>query len=427
MLNMKNKTNEKIYQCHPEHPTHVILNLIQDLNRDAECPQHDGMGSESGRSMVEMLGVLAIIGVLSVMGIAGYKAAMTRHRANELLNEATKRAAVVAGQITLHGHSPSLSEFENTNDFSGGRFEGRVYGTSGTADWTNSGASPDQSFTLAITGVEGSVCELMQGIAADNAIIQGFAPNSCDSDNLNTVKLTYNNDLGTEPVTPTQAPCPTGVSRARDGSCSVCDNEKVYLSYNENPCEEEVSGDCTSNDDCVTGEEYCHIEGDGDCDLATGTCTPLGGSSSASITGIGTVLKSDDCMNWWSADNWCKAQGRSLISVAQLRCYAGGTTLKEDHTGAHFYCCAEGHNCGNWSGYWNGKNIISGYEERVNTDYSPTIIALRQAFGGNWFWVNNAYSSCSAAAVDLRPGYVDNSGRNNPGDPDWDANAAYCH
>lgn len=41
---------------------------------------------ESGRSMVEMLGVLAIIGVLSVGGIAGYKTAMERHQANQLLN-----------------------------------------------------------------------------------------------------------------------------------------------------------------------------------------------------------------------------------------------------------------------------------------------------------------------------------------------------
>ena len=30
------------------------------------------MTTESGRSMVEMLGVLAIIGVLSIGGIAGY-------------------------------------------------------------------------------------------------------------------------------------------------------------------------------------------------------------------------------------------------------------------------------------------------------------------------------------------------------------------
>ena len=44
--------------------------------------------NESGRSMVEMLGVLAIIGVLSIGGIAGYTLAMNRYRANEILNAA---------------------------------------------------------------------------------------------------------------------------------------------------------------------------------------------------------------------------------------------------------------------------------------------------------------------------------------------------
>ena len=45
--------------------------------------------NESGRSMVEMLGVLAIIGVLSVGGIAGYTMAMRKHKANELMNAAS--------------------------------------------------------------------------------------------------------------------------------------------------------------------------------------------------------------------------------------------------------------------------------------------------------------------------------------------------
>ncbi|MBO7333238.1 MAG: type II secretion system protein, partial [Alphaproteobacteria bacterium] len=36
---------------------------------------------EKGRSMIEMLGVLAIIGVLSVGGLSGYTMAMNRHRA----------------------------------------------------------------------------------------------------------------------------------------------------------------------------------------------------------------------------------------------------------------------------------------------------------------------------------------------------------
>ena len=42
--------------------------------------------NEYGRSMVEMLGVLAIVGVLSVMGILGYRIAMRRYQANEIAN-----------------------------------------------------------------------------------------------------------------------------------------------------------------------------------------------------------------------------------------------------------------------------------------------------------------------------------------------------
>ena len=50
--------------------------------------------SQSGRSMVEMLGVLAIIGVLSVGGIAGYSLSMRRHRANGVVDVLSKYALV---------------------------------------------------------------------------------------------------------------------------------------------------------------------------------------------------------------------------------------------------------------------------------------------------------------------------------------------
>lgn len=44
------------------------------------------MKSQAGRSMVEMLGVLAIIGVLSIGGIAGYRIAMEKYKINEVIN-----------------------------------------------------------------------------------------------------------------------------------------------------------------------------------------------------------------------------------------------------------------------------------------------------------------------------------------------------
>ena len=45
----------------------------------SRCP----LDASTGRSMVEMLGVLAIIGVLSVGAIAGYSKAMTKYRLNQ--------------------------------------------------------------------------------------------------------------------------------------------------------------------------------------------------------------------------------------------------------------------------------------------------------------------------------------------------------
>ncbi|MBR1915305.1 MAG: hypothetical protein IJ830_02545 [Alphaproteobacteria bacterium] len=45
--------------------------------------------NENGRSMVEMLGVLAIIGVLSAGGLAGYSKAMFKHKLNTTMEQVT--------------------------------------------------------------------------------------------------------------------------------------------------------------------------------------------------------------------------------------------------------------------------------------------------------------------------------------------------
>ena len=63
---------------------------------------------ESGRSMVEMLGVLAIIGVLSIGGIAGYVLSMNRYRANQGIDLANKYASVIYSSYqtykAMHGN-----------------------------------------------------------------------------------------------------------------------------------------------------------------------------------------------------------------------------------------------------------------------------------------------------------------------------------
>ena len=57
---------------------------------------------EFGRSMVEMLGVLAIIGVLSIMGIQGYKKAMMRIDVNEAWDSAQKFKVAVEEFLLFH-------------------------------------------------------------------------------------------------------------------------------------------------------------------------------------------------------------------------------------------------------------------------------------------------------------------------------------
>ena len=51
--------------------------------------------NQNGRSMIEMLGVLAIVGVLSVGGIAGYSKAMQKYRINKTIEQIT----LIAGNI----------------------------------------------------------------------------------------------------------------------------------------------------------------------------------------------------------------------------------------------------------------------------------------------------------------------------------------
>jgi len=48
--------------------------------------------NEIGRSLMEMLSVLAVIGILSVAGIMGYKFAMDKYQANQTVNDINLRA-----------------------------------------------------------------------------------------------------------------------------------------------------------------------------------------------------------------------------------------------------------------------------------------------------------------------------------------------
>ena len=73
--------------------------------------------NEQGRSMIEMLGVLAIVGVLSVGGIAGYSKAMGKFKTNKLIDQinmvTTNVRTLYATQPNYHGLTTDLARDVN--------------------------------------------------------------------------------------------------------------------------------------------------------------------------------------------------------------------------------------------------------------------------------------------------------------------------
>ena len=123
--------------------------------------------SQTGRSMVEMLGVLAIIGVLSVGGIAGYTSAMRQYKANEIVNATSMLYMMGASQNQGNGDKQMLY--------------------SGTLGTVPSGVSEitynaDKTITLAFTDTD--VCPLVKNKLGDKAT--GECP---------TLTVTFSNDM----------------------------------------------------------------------------------------------------------------------------------------------------------------------------------------------------------------------------------------
>ena len=66
--------------------------------------------NQSGRSMIEMLGVLAIIGVLSVGGIAGYSKAMSKYRTNKVLDQVSM---LITNIRTMYAQQQNYGNLDN--------------------------------------------------------------------------------------------------------------------------------------------------------------------------------------------------------------------------------------------------------------------------------------------------------------------------
>ena len=278
--------------------------------------------NQSGRSMVEMLGVLAVIGVLSVAGIAGYTTSINKHRANELLNEASKRAAIVSGQIVSE-NSPSLNDFTN-RDYGYAVFDDKVYGEDGMSVWD---ATKDKKFSLQIKWVSKVICENMQNSVG--GIVQGFDPFECEDDA--TVILTYNNDLSTTKTPSTENPT---LQRCSGKNSQCCDSSTGdTISYDNEICDFNgedkgicLDGQCVKNNtdkSCnvnnYSGNTDCGGVGSGFyCYYSTAKCRAITAEQRASGKLQTDFSNPGRGTDWYTAMNFCASLGKKLPSLSSL-------------------------------------------------------------------------------------------------------------
>ena len=175
--------------------------------------------SQRGRSMVEMLGILAIIGVLSVGGVYGYGVAMKKHKANELLHQASMLASSIAAQIASGKTDLALENFSNSS-----------YGTFSGITQPN-----DEQFTLQITDMDSAVCEQMEKIAG--GMVRKVECGTVDANGKTTATLKFNNNLSSE-----------SVAGDNDG--------------NQEKCEESGNKYCSGSGSCVAQDKECGCGGD---------------------------------------------------------------------------------------------------------------------------------------------------------------------
>ena len=389
------------------------------------------LSTDTGRSMVEMLGTLAIMGVLSIGGIAGYRYAMDKYRANETIDELNKRAFVYATQVLNN-------EIQSGEILNNGEFGDKT--ALGYDVEANKSYYPDE-FEVTLSNYPSEVCRdiLKNYMIPYQIIVSGkvYDPTSdnysiCgeDGEGAPETLFVYTADLNQEKEGFEEATtlyygeaCTPKEEFASDGQCYPCDSSGSYhissqYEYElcracgrrmvvENYC---VPGcmagqvyhagemkcmkpECVTSRDCGIGSgEYCELDSrqnDHSCTEAPtyGKCVSTSGTP-VTVTGVGRYQKSGSEMTWWSAQNYCEAIGGRMATVADFGCGS-------DYVGEHN------------TGWCNTDETTS-----KNGTRSANMVAFQKAFGkSSSYWTNDPWSACYAYKVALIDGNVNANNR----------------
>ncbi len=196
-------------------------------------------------------------------------------------------------------------------------------------------------------------------------------------------------------------------------SSNECHHSETYaehgkgcLNINEFFCDGSgncISNECVDNSACPTGF-FCNYStyNSETCSGSNGRCTPLGEiAQTVSVVKnkdeevvFTDVILSQKQLNWWSAKNWCLAQGKNLIDISghKLECYDKdeGITpelITDESVGIQnsdevLQCCAEGQsNCSSQSATMVALlQLVHNYPAWTNVEISDPQLHCRAFF-----------------------------------------------
>ncbi len=308
---------------------------------------------ESGRSMVEMLGVLAVIGVLSIGGIAGYRTAMDYYQANEIIDSVSKAATqlsvgLVAGTA---GKTLTLDETTTTNGYdmaaaidAPGTFVVQVQGVTKSVcenilnrDWelplemtAECADSTNMDFVFANDLSDEATVMVTPGFDADkykgcqndedcgDGLHCGYGVCIAEEDYCEYDYFAENGCQGKDPDRPhcLNYRCVAGCTSDRD--CENMDGEPYCLTFRDySGASRSMCVECTTNEHCNAGSSgktfYCSGIFESCTESSYNRCEEAKIGSSYTASDGKTYYLSPDILTWWNADNYCKVLGKSLV------------------------------------------------------------------------------------------------------------------
>lgn len=382
-----------------------------------------GISNEIGRSMTEILGVLAVIGVLSIGGIQGYTYAMNKYRTNNILNELNMSSNELA--ITLL----SARTLSNTLNLGKPYDDGHIlsadytfeYGCSHLVGEAKSCMLNERGYWMTLFGVPKNICKhLLQSSDALAYLIKQYLNKKVvtngveclDGDNFLAFLFDVEGGSNLPDKMPAKLNCPTNTEEDGQGGLATiltdeftgkslyCYCQDVNTKYTaQGRCEPDPMKNCKTNYDCNKGQ-YCQITNWGSvyCTKNTsgmsGTCRSIAGDTKNRNQSAEKppFIVSSVTMNWWSANHFCQAQGMKMVKISDYGC-------------AHTICASN--SCNGKNGYCHAdKKVGVGTQDATNV--ADSMVKMYNAYDKMTAlsWTDTHFNNCMSYSVSFSAGNV---------------------